>query len=57
MGGVEAGTADLGNIQRHKAHLELALVKDREVRKCFCRYVRERKSRETWLGCWVGLLG
>lgn len=32
---MEAGTGDLGNIRRHKARLELALVKDREVRKCF----------------------
>lgn len=32
------------------------LVKDREVKKGFCRYVSEGKTRENMeQGCWAGL--
>lgn len=44
--GWKGGQATWGNIRRYKAHLELALVKDREVKMCFCRYLREKKTRE-----------
>lgn len=44
-------------VRRGKACLELNLVEDVKVKKCFCRCMSKRKTRESVeQGSWDGLL-